>query len=134
MSLSVPLLSLSIDSHLRLRVTLLFILNAVLGMLIKVVSSVDKIIFAYVFLLNIDATGLACDSNTNMVFYFLIFFFSTGEKLCSAEDCILGTGVYLRHGYIHSSLAGLVIRKKGGKEVSREVLILFRGIILRLMG
>lgn len=43
--------------------------------------------------------------------------FSPGEKLCSAEDCIPGTGVYLRHGYIHSSLAGYVIRKTEGKEV-----------------
>lgn len=47
--------------------------------------------------------------------------FSSGEKLCSAEDCIPGTGVYLRHGNIHSSLAGYVIRKTEGKEVRKEV-------------
>lgn len=40
-----------------------------------------------------------------------------GDKLCSAEDCIPGTGVYLRHGYIYSSLAGYVLRKNEGEEV-----------------
>lgn len=42
---------------------------------------------------------------------------SSGDKLCSAEDCIPGTGVYLRHGYIYSSLAGYVLRKNEGEEV-----------------
>ncbi|XP_071387320.1 exosome complex component CSL4-like isoform X2 [Centroberyx affinis] len=40
-----------------------------------------------------------------------------GDKLCSTEDCIPGTGVYLRHGYIYSSLAGYVLRKNEGEEV-----------------
>ncbi|XP_070772600.1 exosome complex component CSL4 isoform X3 [Enoplosus armatus] len=40
-----------------------------------------------------------------------------GDKLCSVEDCIPGTGVYLRHGYIYSSLAGYVLRKNEGEEV-----------------
>lgn len=40
-----------------------------------------------------------------------------GDKLCSVEDCIPGTGVYLRHGYIFSSLAGYVLRKNEGEEV-----------------
>lgn len=31
----------------------------------------------------------------------------------------MGTGVYLRHGYIYSSLAGYVLRKNEGEEVSR---------------
>uniref|UniRef100_A0A3P9BHC7 Exosome component 1 n=1 Tax=Maylandia zebra TaxID=106582 RepID=A0A3P9BHC7_9CICH len=39
------------------------------------------------------------------------------DKLCSAEDCIPGTGVYLRHGYIYSSLAGYVLRKNEGEEL-----------------
>lgn len=43
---------------------------------------------------------------------------SPGDKLCSLEDCIPGTGVYLRHGYIYSSLAGYVLRKNEGEEVS----------------
>lgn len=45
------------------------------------------------------------------------FRLSPGDKLCSAEDCIPGTGVYLRHGYIYSSLAGYVLRKNEGEEV-----------------
>uniref|UniRef100_A0A3B3DKM2 Exosome component 1 n=1 Tax=Oryzias melastigma TaxID=30732 RepID=A0A3B3DKM2_ORYME len=40
-----------------------------------------------------------------------------GDKLCSVEDCIMGTGVYLRHGYIYSSLAGYVLRKNEGEEL-----------------
>uniref|UniRef100_A0A3P8T064 Exosome component 1 n=1 Tax=Amphiprion percula TaxID=161767 RepID=A0A3P8T064_AMPPE len=35
----------------------------------------------------------------------------------SVEDCIPGTGVYLRHGYIYSSLAGYVLRKNEGEEL-----------------
>lgn len=42
---------------------------------------------------------------------------SPGDKLCSVEDCIPGTGVYLRHGYIYSSLAGYVLKKNEGEEV-----------------
>ncbi|TKS69056.1 Exosome complex component CSL4 [Collichthys lucidus] len=41
-----------------------------------------------------------------------------GDKLCSVEDCIPGTGVYLRHGYIYSSLAGYVLKKNEGEEVT----------------
>lgn len=41
-----------------------------------------------------------------------------GEKLCSLEDCIEGTGVYPRHGYIYSSLAGYVLKKNEGGQVS----------------
>lgn len=41
----------------------------------------------------------------------------SGDKLCSVEDCIPGTGVYLRHGYIYSSLAGYVLKKNEGEEV-----------------
>uniref|UniRef100_A0A3P8VIF2 Exosome complex component CSL4 n=1 Tax=Cynoglossus semilaevis TaxID=244447 RepID=A0A3P8VIF2_CYNSE len=41
-----------------------------------------------------------------------------GDKLCSTEDCMPGTGVYLRHGYIYSSLAGYVIKKNEGEEVT----------------
>lgn len=41
----------------------------------------------------------------------------SGDKLCSVEDCIPGTGVYMRHGYIYSSLAGYVLRKNEGEEV-----------------
>ncbi|XP_030636342.1 exosome complex component CSL4 isoform X4 [Chanos chanos] len=40
-----------------------------------------------------------------------------GERLCSTEDCIPGTGTYLRHGYIFASLAGYVLRKNEGEEV-----------------
>ncbi|PWA16949.1 hypothetical protein CCH79_00012667 [Gambusia affinis] len=40
-----------------------------------------------------------------------------GEKLCSVEDCNQGTGVYQRHGYIYSSLAGYVMRKNEGEEL-----------------
>ncbi|XP_008315498.1 exosome complex component CSL4 isoform X2 [Cynoglossus semilaevis] len=40
-----------------------------------------------------------------------------GDKLCSTEDCMPGTGVYLRHGYIYSSLAGYVIKKNEGEEL-----------------
>ncbi|KAG7223774.1 hypothetical protein INR49_026457 [Caranx melampygus] len=40
-----------------------------------------------------------------------------GDKLCSVEDCIPGTGVYLRHGYIYSSLAGYVLKKNEGEEL-----------------
>uniref|UniRef100_A0A3B5AL60 Exosome component 1 n=1 Tax=Stegastes partitus TaxID=144197 RepID=A0A3B5AL60_9TELE len=40
-----------------------------------------------------------------------------GDKLCSVEDCIPGTGVYMRHGYIYSSLAGYVLRKNEGEEL-----------------
>ena len=42
-----------------------------------------------------------------------------GDRLCSTEDCMPGTGVYLRHGYIYSSLAGYVLRKNEGEEVRR---------------
>uniref|UniRef100_A0A8C8BVI7 Exosome complex component CSL4 n=1 Tax=Oncorhynchus tshawytscha TaxID=74940 RepID=A0A8C8BVI7_ONCTS len=41
-----------------------------------------------------------------------------GDRLCSTEDCMPGTGVYLRHGYIYSSLAGYVLRKNEGEEVT----------------
>ena len=41
----------------------------------------------------------------------------TGDKLCSIEDCSTGTGVYQRHGYIYSSLAGYVLRKNEGGQV-----------------
>ncbi|XP_067355166.1 exosome complex component CSL4 isoform X2 [Channa argus] len=40
-----------------------------------------------------------------------------GDKLCSVEDCIPGKGVYLRHGYIYSSLAGYVFKKNEGEEL-----------------
>uniref|UniRef100_A0A3Q3F4H6 Exosome component 1 n=1 Tax=Labrus bergylta TaxID=56723 RepID=A0A3Q3F4H6_9LABR len=40
-----------------------------------------------------------------------------GDKLCSVEDCIPGTGVYVRHGCIYSSLAGYVLRKNEGEEL-----------------
>ncbi|XP_036804937.1 exosome complex component CSL4 isoform X1 [Oncorhynchus mykiss] len=40
-----------------------------------------------------------------------------GDRLCSTEDCMPGTGVYLRHGYIYSSLAGYVLRKNEGEEL-----------------
>uniref|UniRef100_A0A3B3T765 Exosome component 1 n=1 Tax=Paramormyrops kingsleyae TaxID=1676925 RepID=A0A3B3T765_9TELE len=40
-----------------------------------------------------------------------------GEKLCSTEDCIPGTGTYLRHGYIFAALAGYVFRKNEGEEL-----------------
>uniref|UniRef100_A0A673MHX0 Exosome component 1 n=1 Tax=Sinocyclocheilus rhinocerous TaxID=307959 RepID=A0A673MHX0_9TELE len=39
------------------------------------------------------------------------------ERLCSTEDCIPGTGTYLRHGYIFASLAGYVLRKNEGEEL-----------------
>ncbi|TMS23565.1 Exosome complex component CSL4 [Larimichthys crocea] len=45
------------------------------------------------------------------------FCLSPGDKLCSVEDCIPGTGVYLRHGYIYSSLAGYVLKKNEGEEL-----------------
>ncbi|KPP75789.1 exosome complex component CSL4-like, partial [Scleropages formosus] len=41
-----------------------------------------------------------------------------GDRLCGAEDCIPGTGTYLRHGYIFASLAGYVLRKNEGEEVT----------------
>ncbi len=41
-----------------------------------------------------------------------------GERLCSTEDCIPSTGTYPRHGYIFASLAGYVLRKNEGEEVS----------------
>ncbi|TWW59564.1 Exosome complex component CSL4 [Takifugu flavidus] len=59
------------------------------------------------------------------------FLFFPGEKLCSAEDCVLGTGVYLRHGYIHSSLAGYVVRKSEGKEL--PMISVVRGTELQLL-
>ncbi|KAG7281907.1 hypothetical protein CRUP_002965 [Coryphaenoides rupestris] len=40
-----------------------------------------------------------------------------GDKLCSTDDCIPGTGVYMRHGSIYSSLAGYVLRKNEGEEL-----------------
>ncbi|KAK0152067.1 Exosome complex component CSL4 [Merluccius polli] len=40
-----------------------------------------------------------------------------GDKLCSTDDCRPGTGVYMRHGYIYSSLAGYVLRKNEGEEL-----------------
>ncbi|KAJ8284707.1 hypothetical protein COCON_G00035570 [Conger conger] len=40
-----------------------------------------------------------------------------GERLCSTEDCIPGTGTYLRHGYIFASLAGYVLKKNEGEEL-----------------
>uniref|UniRef100_A0A9J8AWQ8 Exosome component 1 n=1 Tax=Cyprinus carpio carpio TaxID=630221 RepID=A0A9J8AWQ8_CYPCA len=40
-----------------------------------------------------------------------------GERLCSTEDCIPGTGTYLRHGCIFASLAGYVLRKNEGEEL-----------------
>ncbi len=46
---------------------------------------------------------------------------SPGDKLCSVEDCIPGTGVYPRHGYIYSSLAGYVLKKNEGEEVRAVV-------------
>uniref|UniRef100_A0A674DJH0 Exosome complex component CSL4 n=1 Tax=Salmo trutta TaxID=8032 RepID=A0A674DJH0_SALTR len=39
------------------------------------------------------------------------------DRLCSTDDCMPGTGVYLRHGYIYSSLAGYVLRKNEGEEL-----------------
>lgn len=51
---------------------------------------------------------------------FVFFLSSPGDKLCSTEDCIPGTGVYLRHGYIYSSLAGYVLRKNEGEEVGES--------------
>uniref|UniRef100_A0A9J8B9V6 Exosome complex component CSL4 n=1 Tax=Cyprinus carpio carpio TaxID=630221 RepID=A0A9J8B9V6_CYPCA len=39
------------------------------------------------------------------------------ERLCSTEDCIPGTGTYLRHGYIFASLTGYVLRKNEGEEL-----------------
>ncbi|KAF3844068.1 hypothetical protein F7725_016116 [Dissostichus mawsoni] len=41
-----------------------------------------------------------------------------GDKLCSTVDCIPGTGVYLRHGCIYSSLTGYVLKKNEGEEVT----------------
>ncbi|KAK1885707.1 Exosome complex component CSL4 [Dissostichus eleginoides] len=40
-----------------------------------------------------------------------------GDKLCSTVDCIPGTGVYLRHGCIYSSLTGYVLKKNEGEEL-----------------
>ncbi|XP_016890652.1 exosome complex component CSL4 isoform X1 [Cynoglossus semilaevis] len=54
-----------------------------------------------------------------------------GDKLCSTEDCMPGTGVYLRHGYIYSSLAGYVIKKNEGEEV-RDMMDVFRSTCLKL--
>lgn len=42
---------------------------------------------------------------------------SSGDKLCSEEDCFPGTGVYRRHGYIYSALAGYVLKKNEGEKV-----------------
>lgn len=47
----------------------------------------------------------------------VLFCLYSGDKLCSVEDCTPGTGVYLRHGYIYSSLAGYVLKKNEGEEV-----------------
>lgn len=101
------------------KTTLLFILTAVVGVLIGV-PSVEKIMFAYLFLLYIHATSWARRQphQYGVSLFASWVLFSPGEKLCSADDCVLGTGVYLRHGYIHSSLAGYVIRKSEGKEVT----------------
>ncbi|TRY86076.1 hypothetical protein DNTS_030171 [Danionella cerebrum] len=41
----------------------------------------------------------------------------TCERLCSTEDCIPGTGTYLRHGHVFASLAGYVLRKNEGEEL-----------------
>lgn len=51
-----------------------------------------------------------------------------GDKLCSVEDCIPGTGVYPRHGYIYSSLAGYVLRKNEGEEVRGVLGVGRRGV------
>ncbi|TNN69461.1 Exosome complex component CSL4 [Liparis tanakae] len=40
-----------------------------------------------------------------------------GDKLCSSDNCIPGPGVYLRHGYVYSSLAGYVLKKNEGEEL-----------------
>ncbi|KAF7689303.1 exosome complex component CSL4 [Silurus meridionalis] len=40
-----------------------------------------------------------------------------GERLCSVEDCIPGTGTYPRHGSIFASLAGYVLRRNEGEEL-----------------
>lgn len=42
-----------------------------------------------------------------------------------------GTGVYLRHGYIYSSLAGYVIKKNEGEEV-RDMMDVFRSTCLKV--
>lgn len=57
---------------------------------------------------------LFCSHSFNSLSRVLLY---PGDKLCSAEDCILGTGVYQRHGYIYSSLAGYVLKKNEGEQV-----------------
>ncbi len=52
-----------------------------------------------------------------------------GERLCSTEDCIPSTGTYLRHGYIFASLAGYVLRKNEGEEVSSCITVTFMDIL-----
>ncbi|KAL4641062.1 exosome complex component CSL4-like isoform X2 [Arapaima gigas] len=39
-----------------------------------------------------------------------------GERLCSAEHSIPGTGTYLKHGCIFASLAGYVLQKNEEQE------------------
>lgn len=52
---------------------------------------------------------------------------SPGDKLCSTDDCILGTGVYQRHGYIYSSLAGYVLKKNEGEQVKSTTIGVYVG-------
>lgn len=52
---------------------------------------------------------------------------SPGDKLCSTDDCILGTGVYQRHGYIYSSLAGYVLKKNEGEQVKSTTVCVYVG-------
>ncbi|XP_062352187.1 exosome complex component CSL4 isoform X5 [Cinclus cinclus] len=40
-----------------------------------------------------------------------------GERLCSTEEATAGSGTYTRHGFIFSSLAGCLERKKEDNEV-----------------
>ncbi|XP_062352186.1 exosome complex component CSL4 isoform X4 [Cinclus cinclus] len=40
-----------------------------------------------------------------------------GERLCSTEEATAGSGTYTRHGFIFSSLAGCLERKKEDNEL-----------------
>ncbi|NWR81160.1 EXOS1 protein, partial [Centropus unirufus] len=42
----------------------------------------------------------------------------SGERLCSTEEATAGSGTYIRHGFIFSSLAGCLEKRSEGSEVS----------------
>ncbi|NXY52091.1 EXOS1 protein, partial [Ceuthmochares aereus] len=42
----------------------------------------------------------------------------SGERLCSTEEATAGSGTYIRHGFIFSSLAGCLEKRSEGSGLS----------------